>query len=170
MDLSPWSVNGHCYNLRLCHGNMSADEVDFTKVLMWVQVQGLSLDMLNAKNAECIGSSIGRFIAVETEQTMKQRTFLRLQLEIDTARSLMAGFWWVNSEGQERWTSVRYERLSDLCFGCGRIGHTSHNCMAPVVMDGVKQGKPLYGPWMIGVRPRMNPRTFHVGVAADNRL
>lgn len=99
MDLSPWSVNGHCYNLRLCQASMCVEDLDFTKVVMWVQVQGMSLDMLNAQNAECIGSNIGRCISVETEQTMKQKTFFRLQLEIDTSIPLMEGFWWVNSRG-----------------------------------------------------------------------
>lgn len=142
---------------------MCVEDLDFTKVVMWVQVQGLSLDMLNAQNAECIGSNIGRCISVETEQTMKQNTFFRLQLEIDTSISLMEGFWWVNSRGQDKWASIRYERLSDLCFGCGRIGHTSHHCVEKVIMDEAKQGSPLYGPWIIGVRPRMNTRSFHIG-------
>lgn len=166
MDLSSWSVNNHCYNLKACNANMSVEELDFTKVVMWAQIQGLSLDMLNAKNAECIGSSIGRCVSFEEEHLMRQRTFLRVQLEIDITVPLLAGFWWVNSNGQEKWAKITYERILDLCFGCGRIGHTSHHCEEKVLRDETDQDNPRYEPWTIGVRPRLNTRKFHVGVGS----
>lgn len=83
LELSPWSVHGHCLNLKLCLVHMSVEEIDFSRVQMWVQVHGMSLEMFNQQNANSIGDSIGRCIRVEEAQIMHQRTFLRLQVEID---------------------------------------------------------------------------------------
>lgn len=125
LELSPSSVHGHCQNLKLCPTHMSVEEIDFSRVQMWAQVHSLSLEMFNPQNANSIGDSIGRCLRVEEAQIMHQRTFLRLQVEIDMAEPLVPGFRWVDSRGQDKWASIKYERLTDLCYGCGRIGHTS---------------------------------------------
>lgn len=35
----------------------------------------------------------------------------------------------------------RVEQLSDFCYGCERLGHTSHHCVEEVIMDEMKPGK-----------------------------
>lgn len=61
------------------------------------------------------------------------------------------------------WASIKYEHLSDFCYRCGKLGHTSHNCMDEVVKSEVKPGFPLYGPWLCRTRPRVNNKSIHVG-------
>lgn len=46
---------------------------------------------------------------------------------------------------------------------CGRLGHTSPNCNDDVVMSELTPGAPIYGPWLLGVRPRSNTRWFNLG-------
>lgn len=80
--------------------------------------------MFNAANAEKIGSKIGRFI--ESDEHIKKATnhYLRIKVEVDVSKSLLAGFGWTNLEGKENWAPIKYERLSDFCYGCGKMGHT----------------------------------------------
>lgn len=59
LDMSPWAIHGNCLNLKICKVNQNACEVDFGIIQMWVQVHGLSLDMLNSENASQIANSIG---------------------------------------------------------------------------------------------------------------
>lgn len=75
----------------------------------------------------------------------------------------MDGFLWTSPSGQEKWATVRYERLSEFCFGCGRLGHTAQSCNEEIAVSERKPNFPKFGPWLIGERPKMNIRTSHVG-------
>lgn len=164
MDLAPWSVHGHCLNLRMCPAYMSVQEIDFGKVQVWVQIHGLSLEMFTRQNAQSIGDNIGKCLAVEDNQIMQQRIFLRIKVDIDSDEPLLPGFRWVDSRDQEKWASIRYERLSDLCYGCGRIGHSSTACTEPIRLDD-RTDSPVYGPWTTATRHRANNRWINIGGA-----
>lgn len=58
---------------------------------------------------------------------------------------------------------MKYERMFDLCYGCGRLGYTSQSCVNELIMSEFKPEFPLYGPWLSGVRPRVNTKWFTVG-------
>lgn len=46
-----------------------------------------------------------------------------------------------------RWTKIKYECISDVCYGCGTLGHTLNQCEVDVVMSVYAQkGCSLYGP------------------------
>lgn len=51
MDKSPWSVQGHCLNLKECKANTCLKEIDFYLMKMWIQIYGLNLNMYNPRNA-----------------------------------------------------------------------------------------------------------------------
>lgn len=91
IELSPWSVHDHCLNLKACPVDTSVEDIDFNWVQMWVQVHGLSLEMINKPNALSIGNSIGRCLRTEETQVMQQRTFLRLQVDVYFSKPLMPG-------------------------------------------------------------------------------
>lgn len=134
---------------------------------MWVQVYGLSLDMMTEQNAKHIGSSMGCCKATDPTKIMNQGSFLRFQVEISAGEPLKARFWWYDAKGNDKWASIKYERLSDFCYRCGKLRHTSNNCMDDVVPSKTTPGFPLYEPWLSGTRPRMNNRCFQVGGATD---
>lgn len=48
MDLSPWSINGHCLVLRECPATSSLQDVNFDSLDTWVQIFGVSFDMFNS--------------------------------------------------------------------------------------------------------------------------
>lgn len=99
---------------------------------MWIQIFGLSLEMHNRENAYSIGNTIGQCLSVEDEETARQRTFLRLKVELDVTIPLTYGFWWTSNSDEEKRVTVKYERLSDVCYRCGLLGHTSIHCGAMV--------------------------------------
>lgn len=71
MDHSPWSVQGHCLNLRECQSNRCVGDVDFRLMQIWIQVFGLSLDMFNEVNGRSIGNMVGNCLEVEEDRVMK---------------------------------------------------------------------------------------------------
>lgn len=163
LDLGPWSVNGQCLNLRKCGVDRSLEELKFNMLQIWIQVNGLNLDMYYSKNAHMIGNEVGNCVRVESEHTMKQRSFLRMQVEINIEEPIKEGIWWTNHAGLEKWTPIKYERLPDFCYGCGRIGHTGQHYNEEIAFSEHKQGMPSYRPWMLGIRPRTTAKAYQVG-------
>lgn len=154
LDLSPWSVQGHCLNLKVCRVDGCLEEMNFNLMQIWIQIYGQSLDMYN--------TNIGRCISVESEEAMHQRSLLRLKIEINGEVPLMTGFWWANSVGQYKWATIKYETLSGFCYECGMLENTSQHCGEEVVMSELKPGYPRYSAWLFGLSQRTN-KWYHVG-------
>lgn len=49
---------------------------------------------------------------------------------------------------------IKYERLPEFCFGCGKVGHIERAWKVEVVMSETEEGRPMYGPWVRAERPR----------------
>lgn len=95
-DLSPWSVNEHCLNLKECSANTCLQDIDFDAMKIWVQIHGLSFDMYNSANAHRIAELVGKFRKVEPDHVLQQRSFLRVKVEINTTILLRDDFWLTN--------------------------------------------------------------------------
>lgn len=163
LDMSPWAIHGNCLNLKMAPLNRSSAEIDFGRISIWCQVHGLSPEMLNVENARAIASSIGSCLGMDKEDDMQTRGYLRLQIDIDVGTPLMPGFWWTNESGQDKWATIRYERLSDFCFGCGSLGHSALVCNKEIVSSELYPGKPMYGPWTACDRQRKQGARYQIG-------
>lgn len=97
------------------------------------------------------------------------KTILRLKVEINVNEPLLVGFWWKNSVGEDKWATIKYERLSDYCYGFGYLGHTTEACMKEVVMSEENNEKSMYGPWLAGFRPKPQKPT-RVGGGQQNNV
>lgn len=82
------------------------------------------------------------------------KSYVRLKVIVDMEKPLMVGFWWKNSEGNEIWANIKYVQLYDFFYGCRRLGHTTKSCKEDVKKYETKLGHLLYGPWLIGTRPK----------------
>lgn len=154
LDLSPWTIHGQCLNLKPCPTNKSLSGVDFGKLQVWVQVHGLSPQMINGENAEAIAGLVGQFVGMDKEDDMQNRGYLRLKVGLDVEQPLKSGFWWTDDEGGDQWAKIGYERLTDYCFGCGCIGHNAQACHREIAMAEDDRSKPMYGPWISRSRQR----------------
>lgn len=146
LDMAPWSVHDLSLNLKECRSNIRIEEIEFHIMQLWVQVYGLSFDMHNPDNAVQIADSIGRCRGVEPLNTMKQRSFLRVRVDVDVSKPLSEGFWWTDASGQEKWATLKYDRLSEFCYGCGKLGHTSQTCNEEIQVSVRNPQLPKFGP------------------------
>lgn len=99
-------------------------------VQFWVQIHGLEVDKFSKHSSERIGASIGRVI--EVDEILRpmglDRDYVRIKVEVDTIKPLLDGFWYTRKNEDIGRDNVRYERLSDFCFGCRKIGNIERVC------------------------------------------
>lgn len=104
---------------------VSIHEIDYTHTSCWIQIHGIPLEFFSKRNDIRAGSRVGRVMEAEDpfNGTSINLGFLRVKVLINTNKPLVAGLWVSSSTLPNVWIQVRYEKLMDLCFNCGRLGH-----------------------------------------------
>ncbi|KAI8538810.1 hypothetical protein RHMOL_Rhmol09G0132300 [Rhododendron molle] len=54
--------------------------------------------------------------------------FIRVRVWIDITKPLKKGFYLKRHGDEDVWVKFKYERFSDYCYGCGRVGYTVNDC------------------------------------------
>ena len=59
--------------------------------------------------------------------------FFCLRVEVDLSRPLVLGVWFLRASGTKSSSIFKYEKLQNICFGCGIIGHEQCHCYNPLI-------------------------------------
>lgn len=127
MEACPWSVKGFSFMVYPWLPGMTMEEVNKKTIPFWIQAKGLAVEQITSTNACFIGSQVGKVLEFEDPDEIF-RSFTRVKVEVDISKPLLDGFWIPRDDGEQSWVEVKYERLSDFCFGCGRLGHDIQEC------------------------------------------
>ncbi|KAF4347206.1 hypothetical protein G4B88_021527 [Cannabis sativa] len=75
--------------------------------------------------------------------------YVRMRIGFPLNKSLFVGRF-VPSDGKCYWIQLKFERLSMLCYNCGRWGHEKKDCEKPMLMEKNEDEQlvPKYGPWL----------------------
>lgn len=72
---------------------------------------------MNTANAVKIGNLIGSVLHLgDTDCFHRARKFLRLQILVDTTKSLKTSCYLNREDDSTLWMPFRYERLSEFCY------------------------------------------------------
>ncbi|GLT59031.1 hypothetical protein SLA2020_318770 [Shorea laevis] len=143
LDSSPWNIKGSPLFLKYWATDAAIEDFDFNKGEYWIQVHGLPLDMLTVASAKAIGSSLGDLISIDNADNSKpsRKSFLRIRVSINLQNPLSPGFTHHRASKPSIWVQYKYERLSDYCYVCGRLGHMSFTCaVTPKPIDHGRYG------------------------------
>lgn len=58
----------------------------------------------------------------------KFQKFIRVRVWVDITKPLKKGCFLKRPEEEDLWVKFKYERMSDFCYGCGRVRHTVNDC------------------------------------------
>lgn len=125
----PWSFDYQVLLLRRWQPGMTATNVKFDSVALWVQICGAPFDMFSPKVAFEIGRRLGEVVEVEKRQILDARNlFMRVKVAIPTSKPLRRGGFISGSDGKRSWVTFKYERLPLFCHFCGLLGHDLKHC------------------------------------------
>ncbi|KAF7124222.1 hypothetical protein RHSIM_Rhsim12G0079700 [Rhododendron simsii] len=89
----------------------------------------LPLGYQNEASGKIIAKSLGDLISIQDPNDWRNSVkCLRLRVWIDINKPLKKGFFLKRSNMEDLWVPFKYERLSEYCFECGRIGHSIPDC------------------------------------------
>lgn len=80
---------------------MMINDIQFHMIQFWIQIHGLEVEKFSKQNAEKICESTGTVIEVgDILGPMGiDRDYLRIKVEIDTMKQLLASFWYTRRNG-----------------------------------------------------------------------
>lgn len=124
-------------SLQWWNPEVALTEINFNTVQFWVQLQGLPMEFITVGSAEKILSQIGKLIEIEDPRVEGKliRPYIRARVEININTPLSTGCWVPRKNLPKIWVFIKYERLQDLCYCCGIIGHDQNNCTKDRVMS-----------------------------------
>lgn len=146
----PWTFDNQVLVLHRWEVGMTARNVKFETVSMWVQIWGAPLDMICPQVAMEVECRLGMVEEVErrNKQDM-QNVFMRVKVAIRIAKLIRHGGFLSDSARQKTWTTFKHERLSMHYHYCGMLGHDVKHCAS--YFAATKNGEQVvcqYGEWL----------------------
>ena len=146
----PWTFDNQVLMLRRWQSGMTAKNVQFEAVSLWVQIWGAPFDMVCPKVAEEVGNRLGVVEEVKRRRRQDQQNFfMRVKVAIPISKPLRRGGFLAGSDGEKAWTNFKYERLPMFCHHCGLLGHDLRHCASYFALTKNGKDAPLqYGEWL----------------------
>ncbi|KAK4278524.1 hypothetical protein QN277_016360 [Acacia crassicarpa] len=146
----PWSINGCLLNLLERSRYNSCEEFDFGYAPMWIQFHNVPLEALCLENAIRLGGEVSEVMLAEDPVYNGRylRKFLCAKVILDLRKPLAYGFWLPRPDGRKIWISVRYEKLQNFYYNCGKLGHDNRICSSTRLMSSLNPSEPRFGAWL----------------------
>lgn len=112
----PWSFDNQALMLRRWQKGMTARNVKFEHVSLWVQIWGAPFDMVTPTVASEVGKRLGVVEEVEKRQRQDgQNLFMRVRVALPISKPIRRGGFLASTEGERTWIMYKYERLPMFC-------------------------------------------------------
>ncbi|KAI9072668.1 hypothetical protein K1719_045369 [Acacia pycnantha] len=135
----PWMIDDHYLIVQRWRPNFNPWKADLQcRVSAWIRLPDVPFEFYNVESLRRIGNMIGKMIKVDRATSIYDKGgFARICVEIDLKQPLIPSY---TVFGEER--PIIYEGLHQVCFQCGRYGHSKDNCPMKKV-EGKNTQKPI---------------------------
>jgi hypothetical protein len=126
----PWTIKGAHLILKIWSPELSWQEIVFSSSTFWIQIHGLPRLWQNKDNLIQIGQQARKVLDIDfdCDHSPQWRKFVRARIEVDIYSPLKPGIFLPRSGLPDLWIGLKYEKISDLCYRCGIIGHAEKEC------------------------------------------
>ena len=134
IELGPWNIERFPLILKPWDQKLQVRDIDFSFIQLWVQVHNLPIEYMLKENTENIGALLGKVLEVDFtgDELVCMSHFLRIKVELEVSKPLKSGFFLNRDPLLDIWVQLKYERVADFCFKCGRLGHVKIRCSSLV--------------------------------------
>ncbi|TXG53035.1 hypothetical protein EZV62_022204 [Acer yangbiense] len=140
-------------------GNIS--RLGFNMADFWIQIHDILILCMNRRTAKWLAEQIGEVVEIPSESRECWGKFMRVKVKIDISKPLK---WWLRLKlgkvEEVTRVSLKYERLPEFYFACGRIGHGIKGCVDEEARKAALEGSPnKFGSWLKAtISTRSKPR------------
>ncbi|PNX60790.1 hypothetical protein L195_g052112, partial [Trifolium pratense] len=119
--------------------------VEFTHAPVWIQLWGLPPHCKTKKMGESIGNLLGSVEASEFYEYPGKKMIIKIKVAVNVHQPIQTGSLIGNHKDGTSWIDFRYEKLPQVCFKCGILGHGDNLCQNEPL--NLEDAAPL-GPWI----------------------
>ena len=120
----PWTFDNQVLLLIQWKIGMTADNVKYDSVSLWIQIWGAPFHLVSPKVTKAMRSKLRTVVEVEKKQKQGgQSYFMRVKVAIPLAKPIRRGAFLAGSEGMKHWVTLKYKRLPLFYHHCGILGH-----------------------------------------------
>ncbi|CAL1393320.1 unnamed protein product [Linum trigynum] len=130
-DARPWNLSNTLVALKKWDGEQKAEAENIETITLWVQIHDLPQSLKDEEAIKALAEYIFPQFHCIDQSNFDCRgwlKFIRAKVEVQLDQPIPIGFEYPLGE-KSIWVSFKYERIMDLCFFCGRLGHLIHNCL-----------------------------------------
>ncbi|GAU51479.1 hypothetical protein TSUD_413680 [Trifolium subterraneum] len=142
---NPWIFRNSWLIVKPWDRETDINSLDFDHVPIWIQLWGLPPHCKTKKMGESIGALMGNVEASEFYEYPGKNVIIKIKVGINIHNLITSGIHVGNPIDGINWIDYRYEKLPQVCFKCGMIGHIDKLCRNQALdLDTLA---PL-GPWL----------------------
>ncbi|XP_045802425.1 uncharacterized protein LOC123896011 [Trifolium pratense] len=142
---NPWIFRNSWLVVKPWDRETDYHEIDFDHIPVWIQLWGLPTHCKTKQMGASIGELIGKVEASEFYEYPGKKIIIKIKVAININNPITSGIHVGNPTDGTCWVDYRYEKLPQVCFKCGMIGHADKLCRnQALVLDTLA---PL-GPWI----------------------
>ncbi|KAL4303128.1 hypothetical protein GQ457_10G006190 [Hibiscus cannabinus] len=147
----PWVIYGSYLTVQPWSRCFSKAEAHPSHIMVWVRLPKLPYRYYTKSMFRYIVAAIGKVVRIDYNTTEGKRgRFARLAIIVDLTKPLVLG---IVIDGSRQ--DIGYEGLPEICYKCGKFGHSKEKCGTENSKAMLKQAlvehrdpSELYGPWM----------------------
>ncbi|TXG70165.1 hypothetical protein EZV62_005100 [Acer yangbiense] len=146
----PWHFGNSLIALEKPVGFGDIKNLRFNRAAFWVQIHDIPIMCMNRRTAKWLAEHIRGVTEIPVDSKECWGKFMRVKVELDISKPLKR---WLRLKLDKSNNIVvvglKYERLPNFCFACGKIGHVLKECSDDEDRKGVLDGSSTkFGSWL----------------------
>jgi hypothetical protein len=142
---NPWIFRNSWLIVHPWYRKTDPYKLDFEHAAVWIQLWGLPPHCKTKKMGESVGELLGKVEASELYEYPGKKMIIKIKVAINVHQPIAAGILIGNANDGTNWIDFRYEKLPQVCFKCGLLGHAENLCHNQQL--DMRDSAPL-GPWI----------------------